>query len=88
MRYTVMGLLYANTTSATAEADTPDDAIELASDDLWPSLCHQCSDEVELGDIYGFMVYDANDKVVHDDAKTWQQHARAAGWTAPAARVE
>lgn len=67
MRYLVIGLLHANT-SAVVEASSPESAIELAEGELGcPSLCHQCSNEVDLGDIVGFNVIEdegSGDEVV------------------------
>lgn len=56
MRYLVVGLIDA-TNSKVVEASSPDEALELAANDLGcPSVCHQCSSEVEIGDVYGFNV--------------------------------
>lgn len=67
MKYLVIGLLHANT-SAVVEASSPESAIELAEGELGcPSLCHQCSNEVDLGDIVGFNVIEdegSGDEVV------------------------
>ncbi len=35
----------------TVEAETQDDAIKIAEDELYPSLCHQCAREIDLGDL-------------------------------------
>lgn len=67
MKYLVIGLLHANT-STVVEASSPESAIELAEGELGcPSLCHQCSNEVDLGDIVGFNVIEdegSGDEVV------------------------
>lgn len=55
MRYIVMGLIHANTREE-VEADSPEEAHEKAA--CHASLCHQCSDELELGDSYGAIVED------------------------------
>ena len=82
MRYRVMALMHANAITDVVEANTSEEAIDAYEG--WPSLCHQCSNEVELGDIYGFIVEEEDSgKVAHDDAKSWRQLATEAGWTAP-----
>lgn len=67
MKYLVVGLIDA-TNSKVVEASSPDEAVELATNDLGcPSVCHQCSSEVEIGDVYGFNVIEdegSGDEVV------------------------
>jgi|GEM_PF-3172639 len=46
--------------SATIEADSPEQAADKAMDELgYPSICHQCANELEVGDAIGALVYDA-----------------------------
>lgn len=33
------------------EAETAEQAIEKACSEFYPSICHQCSDSIELGDM-------------------------------------
>ena len=81
----VMGLLHANTVSETVQARDANDAASKAEG--WPSLCFECARGVELGDLYGYIVTDANHDMVRNDADapTWQERARAAGWAPPEA---
>lgn len=53
MKYTVIGTLCASTYEQ-IEAKTPEQAYEKAA--LHASLCHQCSDAVDLGDVYESVV--------------------------------
>ncbi len=57
-KFTVFGLITASTIVGTYEAETEEKAIEKAMDDEngnhYVSICHQCSREVELGDIYEY----------------------------------
>lgn len=49
-------------------AESPEEALGLAYDDAgYPSLCHQCSDEVEMGDAVRAIVYDESGEEVADD---------------------
>lgn len=49
MKYTVV-LASSSTTVIDVEADTPEEARERACNEAYVSLCHQCSDSVEVGD--------------------------------------
>ena len=55
-KFSVYGLVSATVSFGEYEADTEAQAIALAEDDdnsnFNPTLCHQCSDEVDLGDVY------------------------------------
>lgn len=55
-KYRVYGVLSASVVVGEYEAETEEEAIEMANEDQdanWmPSLCHQCSREVALGDVY------------------------------------
>lgn len=65
-KYTVIGLVAAQV-QVEVEADNPDDAIEKA--DL-PStgICHQCAQDVQVGDVYDFVVLDeAGNEVLGPD---------------------
>lgn len=58
MKFQVVGVRYA-TTVVTVEADTVAEAIDRAQDeDLYPTICHQCSRNVELGDAAHVVVID------------------------------
>jgi hypothetical protein len=51
-KFTVVGLISASKTIGTYEAETKEEAIEMAMDDNgnhYISLCHQCSREVDIG---------------------------------------
>ena len=60
-KYLVFGLASA-TVSEEVEAASPEEAVENA--ELSPSICHQCSREVELGDVYEI-------SVIHDGKEVW-----------------
>lgn len=66
MKYTVMGLVDA-TVLEDVEADTPEQAYELGIDSLHASVCHQCSDELQVGEIYAVRVLDADGEEVFTD---------------------
>lgn len=39
------------------EADSPEEALEKGYDEVgMPSICHQCSDKIEIGEPYGWSV--------------------------------
>lgn len=65
------------------EAETGEDAIEQAMDGAGVNVCHQCANDV--GDVeLGRFVATCGDDVVEDEpALTWQEQAKAAGWTPP-----
>jgi len=55
-KFMVYGVISASVVLGTYEAENADEAMALADKDNnanWhPSLCHQCSREVDLGDVY------------------------------------
>ncbi len=55
-KYTVMGIMSASVILGEYEAESKEQAEEMAeqddSADWTPTLCHHCSDEIELNDIY------------------------------------
>ena len=55
-KYCVYGLVAASVVLGEYEADSENAAIRLAEEDpdadWYPTICHQCSDVVEVGDIY------------------------------------
>jgi len=55
-KYQVIGNITASIIVGEYEADSPEEAIEKAEEDknaFWmPTLCHQCSNEVSLGDVF------------------------------------
>lgn len=55
---------------ATVEASSLEEACDLAYQECSSSLCHQCSGEVELGDIDGFVVYVDGEQVRDDTQAT------------------
>lgn len=63
------------------EAETGEDAIEMASADADVRLCHQCSDECEDATIESLDASSGDDVV--SDREAWQDRAREAGWTPP-----
>ena len=54
--YRVYGLWTASKLIGEFEANSEEEAIAMAedSDEAYASLCHQCSREIELGDIYPY----------------------------------
>ncbi len=55
-KYAVYGYITAITKVGEYEAENADEALEKAEHDdqanWYPSLCHHCATEIELGDIY------------------------------------
>lgn len=55
-KYSVYGMVSGSVFLGEYEADTEEEAIDMANDNPeanWsPSLCHHCANEVDLGDIY------------------------------------
>ena len=55
-KYMVYGIVCASVDLGTYEANSEQEAIGMAEDNQeanWnPGLCHQCSNEVEIGDVY------------------------------------
>lgn len=50
-------LLYDASKSISVDASTAGEALEKAYEQIgWPSLCHHCSSEIELGDVYGHII--------------------------------
>lgn len=50
------------------EADSPEDAAHLAYEKADARLCHQCSDNLELGDAIRAIVFDADwENELYDD---------------------
>jgi hypothetical protein len=56
MKYKVYGIMTASVLIGEYEAKTAEDALDMANDDTeadwYPSLCHQCAREIDMGDIY------------------------------------
>ena len=63
------------------EAETGEEAIQKAYEHAHVSLCHECASECEDPSIE-HMTAECGDEVVTDE-ETWQDRARAAGWTPP-----
>ena len=65
MKYRVYGIMTASVLLGEYEADSPEEAERMSDADpnanLWPSLCHECSNEIDLGDIYETQVEASND---------------------------
>lgn len=59
-KYTVYGIMTASTVVGEYEAESKEEAEEMANNDPdadWtPCLCHQCSSQVELGDAHSVQV--------------------------------
>lgn len=70
MKYYVIGYVDA-TMSRFVEAGSPEEAIDEAG--LSPSLCHQCSDEIECCDVYDWQVLDESQENVLIDSDASNQ---------------
>lgn len=70
-KFTVFGVLSASTRTFETEANNPEEAAEnfFESDEASSSLCHYCSKEVELGEVYQTLVYDEEGNEVYNDAE-------------------
>lgn len=59
-KFNVWGIMTASVLVGTYEAESGEEAIEMANEDRngnWnPSLCHQCSNEIDLGEVYDTQV--------------------------------
>lgn len=51
-RYNVYGVVTGTKFLGEFEADSPEDAIEMATDEASVSLCHQCDKEVDGAEIH------------------------------------
>lgn len=67
MKYLVIGHVHADT-SEVVEADYPESAIDKAG--LHASLCHQCSNDLNLGEVYAHTVVEdeGSGETVYDDS--------------------
>ena len=68
MKYNA-NICYTAGTSITVGADTPEAAAEAAysSKEACVGLCHQCSHEIELGDVSHVVIYDNEGNEVYND---------------------
>lgn len=69
-KYMVLGVLHATTNTHQCEASNPEEAIDsfFDSDKSCPSLCHQCSNEVEMnGEVEYAVVLDEDGNQVYSD---------------------
>lgn len=61
---------------ATVEADSPEEAAELAEQIVAErgagSLCHQCANHTEVGDFYAVVVYQGDKQVLDTDYRAIQ----------------
>jgi len=68
MKYRVYGIMTASCLIGEYEADSEDDAKAKAESDgeanWYPTLCHQCSTEVELEEIYETQIVNSTGGVV------------------------
>lgn len=65
--YTVMGIVDA-TVYETVEADSPEEAAESAYASFSPSVCHQCSEDLEVtGEVPWVQVLDEDGEEVYTD---------------------
>lgn len=64
-------ILFDASASVEVDAETPEAAAEKALDERGHvTICHQCSEELEIGDACGVMVYD-NDATTQALDTTW-----------------
>lgn len=49
-KYEVYAIFNASKYLGTVEADNADDAAEKLAEEAYVSICHQCSNEIEIGD--------------------------------------
>ena len=67
-RYTVIGQVAASV-SRDIDAESVDAALEAAYRRMSASVCHQCSRQVEVGDIYAWQVLDESGELLHTDER-------------------
>lgn len=70
MKYLVIGLVDA-VVNEVVEADSPEEALNKGHQGAPPTVCHQCSDKLEVGDFIGWRVVEdeGSGDEVYDDTK-------------------
>ena len=66
----------------TYDAETGEEAIEMAGEDVSTSFCHQCTSKIENAECESMTAESGEDLV--SDEETWEDRARKAGWRPPA----
>lgn len=72
----MFGNISATTIVVDVEASSPQEALDLFFDtsEATPSICHQCSDHIEIGEVYQGHVMDKNHAIIYTDAmKTYSK---------------
>ena len=67
----------------TYEAETGEQAIEMASEDVSTSFCHHCARRIENAEIVAMHAESGGDMVSQHESN-WEDAARKAGWRPPA----
>lgn len=55
----------------------------MASEDAHVSVCHQCARGIRAPELVKFVAESGDDFVENDPELSWEEQARAAGWTPP-----
>ena len=89
MKWSLYGTVTASTYVGTVEADTAVEAIDKGLRSARVSLCHQCERVIGDPEITSITAESDNGQS-HDwtDLPTWEDQARAAGWTPPKAKAK
>ena len=67
----------------TYDAETGEEAIEMAGEDVSTSFCHQCTGKIENAEIVAMHAESGGDMVSQHESN-WEDAARKAGWRPPA----
>ena len=68
----------------TYDAETGEEAIEMAGEDVSTSFCHQCSRRIENAEVSAMTAECGDELVTKEEAPSWEDRARKAGWRPPA----
>lgn len=70
-KFIVYGNVSASTMSVEIEANSPEEALDkfFDTDEASPSVCHHCTREIEVGEVYEGYVLDEEGNQVYTDAQ-------------------
>lgn len=82
-RWSVSGAVVGGTFVGDYEAETGQEAIEMARGDADVSICRQCSGNISDLTVERLVAECGGETVEDEPDEDWQDKARAAGWTPP-----
>lgn len=65
------------------EAETGEEAIVMASEEAHVRACYQCARGIQDPELIKFVAESGDDLVENEPEVSWEEQARAAGWTPP-----